>query len=211
MVRLVAIAFLITACVLWWRLASSLSRVHETAIGGLPCVVRAETEYESYMTVTHPGWCGLTIRYVAVENPPDIVFSVSTVPQNDPLVSGTFTTGMTQASAQFRALWLPPQSTIRMTISLRGGDEDLLLDCREFQREGRIGERVVVETHHRYGRTARENVLNWLTARVAPFAPPGLGGTHLLLLLVAPVGGALLLLLSLCGQCGGPTDRIEPR
>lgn len=206
MSRLVVTAFLIVVCVLWWRLGSSLSWVHETAIGGLPCVVRAEGEYESYMTVTHPGWCGLTIRYVLAENPPEMAFSVSSVPQDDHLLSGMFTVGWTEAFARFRPLWLPPQSLIRITISLREGDEDLLLDCREFQREGRTSERVVIQTHHRYGTTVRENITNWLNVRVLPFAPPGVGGTLFLLLLVAPVGGGLALLVSLCRRCDSSKD-----
>ena len=196
--RLVLIAFLLAVCVLFWQFVGSLCWKDETPLGGLPCVIRAHHEYESYSTLSHSGLCGLTIRYVEEEDPPLLTFSVATVPQGDHLVSGGFTMGETEASTRFRPLWVPLQSPIRIGMALREGERDLLLDCREVQRGGRIRERVVIQTHHRYGRTLRENLANWLAARVAPFALPGIGGVLPLLVLITPIGGGVALLVVLC-------------
>jgi hypothetical protein len=201
MSRLVVIAFLIFVCLLLWQFSSGLSWVNETVLGGLPCVLRVEHDYESYATATHPGLCGFTIEYVKTDSPPLLTFSLWTVPQGDRLVSGMFTMGETEASVQFRPLWLPPRSPLRITVDLQEGPEDLLLNCREVRRGGRIRERVVIQTHHRYGRSLRENMANWVSARVAPFVLPGFDGILILLLLVAPFGGGLILLCSVC-CCG---------
>jgi hypothetical protein len=197
MSRLVVIAFLGVVSILVWRFGRTLSWVQETVLGGLPCVVHAGRHYESYMTLSHPGLCGVTIRYVAAESPPGVTFSLSTVPEDERLISDSFNMGESSASVRFQPLWLPPRSPLRITLDLQDGRDDLFLDCREVHREGRISERVTVLTHHRYGSTFSENITNWLRARVVPFAPSGISDVFFLLLLLAPVGSALTLLVIL--------------
>ena len=205
MSRLILIAFSIAVCVLLWQFGSSLSWLHETELGGFPCVLRVGHEYESYATVTYPGLCGLTLKYIKAEKPPLLTFALSTVPEGDLLASGAFTMGETEASAWFRSLWLPMQSPIRIKVGLLEGHEDLLLDCREVQESGRIRERVVLQTHHRYGSTIHENMTKWLVARVAPLALPGFDGMLPLFLLAAPILGGLVLLGAFCRWRDGPS------
>jgi hypothetical protein len=196
--RAVAVGMLVSACVLLWRFGAALSWAHEMGVRGLPPVLRAARDYESYLSITHPGWCGLTLRYVHTEAPPDLAFTVSTVPEGEHVVSGTFIAGQTQATARFQPLWLPPQTPVRIAISVGEGQEDLLLKCREVHSTGSTTERVMLQTHHRYGTTVLENISKWLSARVAPFIAPGLSTTFLAVLLIAPVGPGIALVLYLC-------------
>jgi hypothetical protein len=196
----VAIGILVAACVLLWRFGAALSWTDETGVGGLPCVLRAARDYESYLSITHPGWCGLTLRYVRAENPPDVSFTVSTVPEGNHVVSGAFVAGKTEATARFQPLWVPPQTPMRIAISVEDGREDLLLHCREVHGAGRTTERVVLQTHHRYAPTILENLSKWLATRVAPFTLPGLSTTLLAVLLVVPVGSGIVLVLCFGGR-----------